>query len=326
VLTFSQAQAKARTWATLQERAAAGVAAQEPWTVAKAIEHYLLDYTARGGKARRFVEITFRAHVPATLAERKIADLTPGFVRSWHRGLATAPARLRTGAAATAQRVRPLPSHDGDALRARRATANRILTQIKAALNLTYRDGHATNDDPWRRVKPFPKVDAAHVRYLNDDKARRLVNACGRDLRELVITALLTGCRYQELATLRPTDVDLSTSMLLIRAAKGGEARHVVLTDEAREFFAQQVVGKSRTALISEHDQLAKQATLDPPPETRRMPWGRSHHFRLSGKPVGQPASYPPCRSTSCGTRTRAGSQCAAYLWRLSRRSLGISM
>jgi integrase len=74
--------------------------------------------------------------------------------------------------------------------------------------------------------------------------------------------------------------VDLRASVLLIRAAKGGEARHVVLTDEAREFFAQQATEKSGTAVIFEHDQLTSQATRHHPAEMHRMPWGRSHHFR----------------------------------------------
>jgi integrase len=176
--------------------------------------------------------------------------------------------------------VRPLAADDPDALRARRATANRILTQLKAALNLAYREGHAATDHPWRRVTPFPKVDAAHVRYLTDDEAKRLVNACPPDLRELVTAALLTGCRYQELAKLRPIDVDLDAAMLLIRAAKGGERRHVVLTDEACTFLAQQMAGKPRTALLFEHEQVVRQATRDSPAETNRVAWGRSHQFR----------------------------------------------
>ncbi len=190
------------------------------------------------------------------------------------------PARLRTRAAATSQRVRPLATDDPDALRARRATANRILTQFKAALNLAYHDGHAASDDPWRKVKPFPKVDAAHIRYLTDAEAQRLVNACPRDLRELVTAALLTGCRYQELATLRPADVDLDAGVLLIRAAKGGGARYVVLTDEARDFMAGQMAGKARDALLFEHQQVVRQATRDTPAETERAAWGRSHQFR----------------------------------------------
>jgi integrase len=280
VLTFTQAQAKARAWATNQDRALTGLVDEEPWTVGRAIEHYLIDYTARGGKARRMTEITFEAHVPAKLAERKIPELTASMIRSWHRGLATSPARLRTSAAATKRRVRPLPSEDPDALRARRATANRILTQLKAALNLAYREGHATTDYPWRMAKPFAKVDTAHVRYLTDEEAKRLVNACPPDLRALVTAALLTGCRYQELATLRPADADIDAGVLLIRAAKGGKPRHVVLTDEGREFFGRQARAKPRNAQLFEHAQTVKQATRDSPAETARVPWGRSHQFR----------------------------------------------
>ncbi|HTI82809.1 MAG TPA: hypothetical protein VL614_20340, partial [Acetobacteraceae bacterium] len=41
VLTFSQAQAKARTWATQQEMRASGVEDSTPWTVGDAVQHYL---------------------------------------------------------------------------------------------------------------------------------------------------------------------------------------------------------------------------------------------------------------------------------------------
>jgi integrase len=304
---------------------------QDLWTVAKAIEHYLIDYTARGGKARRSVELTFGAHVPAKLAERKIDDLKPSIIRSWHHGLATAPARLRTSASATAPRVRQLPSHDdADPQRARRATANRILTRLKAALNLAYRDGRASSDDAWRRVKPFPKVDAAHIRYLTDDEAMRLVNACGPDLRELVTAALLTGCRYQELARLRPADVDLRASVLLVRAAKGGEARHVVLTDEARDFFAQQMMGKSRTAVIFEHDPLTSQATRHHPAETHRMPWGRSHHFRplrAACKAAGivPPASFHILRHTHASRLAMRGVPMAVIAEQLGHKDVKLT-
>ena len=305
ILTFAQAQEKARGWATQQDRVATGAVDEEPWTVAKAIDHYLHDYTARGGKARRMVEITFEAHVSPKLAERKIADLTPAIIRSWQRGLAISPARLRTKAGAATPRVRPLDSDDPDATRARRASANRILTQLKAALNLASREGHATTDDPWRRVAPFHKVDAAHVRYLTDDEARRLVNACPHDLRALITAALLTGCRYQELAKLRPADVDLDAAMLLIRAPKGGEPRHVVLTDESCEFLAQQTAGKPRNALLFEHEQVVQQATRDMAAKTDRMAWGHSHQSRPL-REACKTASFSPAVSFKILRHTHA--------------------
>jgi integrase len=280
VLTFIQAQKKAGTWATKQSRIAAGASDDEPWTVARAIEHYLNDYTARGGKARRMTEVTFQAHVSTKLAQCKIADLTTSSLKSWHQSLATSPPRLRTGLGAAAQRVRSMAADDTHARRARRATANRILTLLKAALNLAYREEHATTDDPWRRIKPFANVDAAHIRYLTDDEATRLVNACEPDLRELVIAALLTGCRYQELATLHSADVDRDAGVILIRAAKGGKARHVVQTAEAQSFFAGLTAGKHGTDRLFQHEQVVQQATRDAPRVTNRVPWGRSHQFR----------------------------------------------
>jgi integrase len=266
VLTFSQAQRKAREWATRQSRQAAGIEDAKPWTVAEAVQHYLADYTDRGGKARRYVETTFNAHVLPRLSERKIAELTPTMIRTWHRSLATAPARLRTSANALKQRTRATPSDDVDAHRARRATANGVLTLLKAALNLAYREGKVPTDDAWRRVQAFQKVQAARVRYLTDDEATRLVNACGTDLRSLVVGALLTGCRYQELATLRPVDVVIDAGVLTIRASKGGSARTVVLTNEAASFFQQATAGKRPADVLL--------------PRADGEPWGKSHQFR----------------------------------------------
>lgn len=266
VLTFSQAQAKGREWATRQARQAMGFEDAKPWTIADAVQHYLTDYTARGGKARRYVETTFNAHVLPSLGKRKIAELTPTMIRTWHRSLATAAPRLRTGANAVEQRMRVLPSDDVDAHRARRATANGVLTLLKAALNLAYREGKVPTDDAWRRVQAFQKVQAARVRYLTDGEATRLVNACEANLRSLVVGALLTGCRYQELARLRPLDVAQDAGVLTVRASKGGSARTVVLTSEAVSFFQQAMAGKQPSDVLL--------------PRADGAPWGKSHQFR----------------------------------------------
>ena len=53
----------------------------------------------------------------------------------------------------------------------------------------------------------------------------KVVNAYDTDLRALVLAALLTGCRYQELATLQPGDVDLDNGVLTTRSRKSGTPR-----------------------------------------------------------------------------------------------------
>lgn len=263
-LTFAQAQAKAAEWFADLARTSGKVI--KPVTVGEAVEAYLADYAARGGKAPGPVRETFAAHVLPKFGDLKLSDLTTPMLRKWHQALATAPARLRTKAEATKHAVRVVDPKDTDARRSRRATANRILTTFKAALNHAFREGSIATDEAWRRVKPFPNVDAARVRYLTDDEAVRLVNASPSDLRLLVTAALLTGCRYGELVALRPADIDLAAGVLTVRESKAGRPRHVVLTEEAKRFFEAAAAGKPRHAVMLTRDD--------------GEPWGKSEQFR----------------------------------------------
>lgn len=275
-LSFAQAQARAGEWFGQIERDAGRVV--ERVTVRHAIDAYLADYRARGGKAERDLRTTISAHILPDLGDREVCALTYSIVRKWHHQIAAAPARLRT--APTAKQANIRQTEDTDAHRARRSSANRILTVLKAALSLAYREGRVPTDDAWRRVKPFQSVDAPKVRYLTDGEAGRLVNACPPDLRTLVTAALLTGCRFGELAALRPADVDLDAGVLTIPASKGGSARVVVLTAEAQGFFRGTMLGKARTALLFDHDEVVGQATKTAPAVTRRSAWGKSHQSR----------------------------------------------
>ena len=105
-----------------------------------------------------------------------------------------------------------------------------MLTILKAALNHAYREGKCASDDAWRTVRAFREVDAARLRYLSDDEARRLTNACPPDFRALVTAALLTGCRYGELAAMTIEDFNPDVGTVRVRTSKSGKPRHVVLT------------------------------------------------------------------------------------------------
>lgn len=101
---------------------------------------------------------------------------------------------LRTGKTADKRAAHAVVT-DPDAVRARRSTANRILTILKAALNHAFREGKVVSDEPWRKLKPFREADAAVIQYLFAAECIRLVNACQGPFRDLVCGALVTGCR-----------------------------------------------------------------------------------------------------------------------------------
>ena len=101
----------------------------------------------------------------------------------------------------------------------------------------------------WKR-KPFREADAARVRYLDDKETKRLVNACPDDLRRLVTAALLTGCRFGELAALVVTDYNADAGSVHVRISKSGKPRHVALNDEGKDFFTDAVAGRPASGSI----------------------------------------------------------------------------
>jgi integrase len=175
--------------------------------------------------------------------------LNAGELRKWLQQVASAPARIR-GKKGNGPRFRELDEKDDDAVRRRRASANRTLTILKAALNMAWREGKIASDDAWRRVTPFEEADAARVRYLQIEEARRLINACDPEFRDLLRAALATGARYSELANLKVADFNPDAGTVHVRASKSGKGRHIVLTEEGIRQFNALCAGRAATKWI----------------------------------------------------------------------------
>lgn len=67
-------------------------------------------------------------------------------IRNWRIALANAAKLVRTTATATQRATKPLDAKDLEAARARRSTANRILADLKAALNDAFQENHIASD------------------------------------------------------------------------------------------------------------------------------------------------------------------------------------
>jgi integrase len=236
VFDYWQAQDQTRQWGERQRLIAAGSLRKGAYTVSDAVTDYLAEIQAEKKPAAvQGAKYVFDAWILPELGAIQIEKLTTDRLNRWRNKLATQPKRVRTKRTAREQATRETPD-DEDARRARKATANRILTMLKAALNRAFYADRVSSDTAWRKVKPFKRVDEAVVRYLNAEEARRLVNACGKDFRKLVQAALFTGCRYAELARLKCADFNPDSGTLAIRLSKR-KVRHVVLTDEAKAAF-----------------------------------------------------------------------------------------
>jgi integrase len=236
VLSYHQAQRAARQ--AHVERAHTAAGKRGPMTVADALEQYL-KHLEDSGKPTDTARYRVNALIIPPLGAIEVQALTTEKLRNWHAELAKAPPRRRAN-----------PDTGEDARRRRRASANRVFTILRAALNHAWREGGVSSDASWRRVKPFKKVEAARLRYLSVYECRRLVNACDRDFRPLVEAALQTGARYGELGRLRVHDFNPDANTLAIHRSKSGHPRHVILTAEGAAFLRRRCAGRAGSELL----------------------------------------------------------------------------
>jgi integrase len=261
VLDFYQAQAKARKAYDDYVRGRVGDRAQV--TVAEAVTRYLAWYKEHR-KAYRETDAAIKAHILPTFGDLSIERIQAREIREWHRALATHARRRRTKKGAR-QQFGAKPATE-DQKRARRASANRVLTILKAILNKALEDELTTDSTAWKNVKPFKNADAPRVRFLTEAESTRLINAGGQDFQALVLAALFTGARYGELTALTVADVNPDAAIVFIKPSKGGQARHIPLSPSGLDFFKTTIAGKAGEALVfTKADCKA---------------WGKNHHVR----------------------------------------------
>jgi integrase len=275
ILSFRQAQDRAR-----RERPGEPAEHVGPYTVANAMADYIADREA-SGKPAADAKAHNRAFIAPDFGSVECAKLKTDRLRKWLTGLATAKPRLRTRDGQR-QKFR-IVADDEESARRRRATANRIFTTLRAALNRAWREGKIASDAQWRRVEPFESVDSARVRYLAIAEAKRLINATAPDFRKMVRGALVTGARYGQLARLVASDFNADNGTLMVRSRKGnGKEKifHVVLSAEGAAYFKELCAGRAADELIFR--------------KTNGEPWGKSQQKRLMDDSCEAAKIVPP--------------------------------
>lgn len=294
VLTFDQAQAKARDWFDHAREIASGEKVRRgPFTVGDALDAYL-DHLDRAGKssakdARRRADL----HIRPTLGSIDVTKLSRIRLGKWLTDLAGTPRKVRQSnrpaptprkfkkprKAKAKKPLTPGPPRTADERRARKSSANRLLSTVKAALNYAKANGLVRcSDDAWRSVKPFRAVDEARQQYLTPEDQTRLLNSIKEsDFRHLVMGALLTGCRYGELVRMVVGDVDLAGGTILVRESKSGKQRRTLLTEEGMTFFESITAGRKPEETLFQREQATRRVRCK---EMDPLAWGPSEQSR----------------------------------------------
>ncbi len=228
VLTFEDAQKAARQW--FDELDQNHGARPRKYSVNAALDDYLEAFT---GKTKAKTSWAIDRYIRPHLGAKEVASLTTEEISSFLRELATRPAEYRADRKGR-RKLRPVTESSE---RSRRASANRVLAVLKAALNAAFQNGRVATDAAWRRVKPFAKVEAPRVQYLSPVEASHIAAAAEDDFRSLIQAALLTGARWSELCRMQIRDVDLVAGVVLVPVTKSGRPRYLHLSDEGIEFF-----------------------------------------------------------------------------------------
>ncbi len=292
VLTFTEAQKKADT--LVKELLA--TKRTTPITVREAAEDYMAWFKVEK-KSVKDTQSVIDTHILPAFGDRPVSELTKKEIQRWRDKLATTPPRRRSSRHASEVRYGEKPITE-EAKRARKATANRILTVLKAILNKAYADELVEDDSAWRKVKPFEKVDEPSTRFLTESEATRLINACPADFRALVKAALFTGARYGELIRLTSNDFNPDTGQIRIRPSKSGKGRYIPLSKDGQDFFSTITAGLSGAQLIFTRDD--------------GKPWGKSHQDRRMEKAcknakIEPPISFHELRHTYASLLAQAG-------------------
>lgn len=107
---------------------------------------------------------------------------------------------------------------------------NRVFTTLAHLYTVALEDG-AIQDIPFS-TKRMKFTEKRRLRYLLPDEVIRLVDACAEHLRPIIITAVHTGARKEEILSMRlGVEVNLEARSIHLTKTKNGEERFIPIND-----------------------------------------------------------------------------------------------
>jgi integrase len=112
------------------------------------------------------------------------------------------------------------------------SSINRELAVLKKALNLAIEWNFDIQKNPVQKSIFFDESKFQRNRILTKDEEERLLNEAAPHLRSILICALNSGMRYNEILTLKWDDVDLNDGKITVKAevSKSGKSRIIPIS------------------------------------------------------------------------------------------------
>jgi integrase len=112
------------------------------------------------------------------------------------------------------------------------STVRRYLFALSHMYTIGVREWNWIEDNPVMKVSK-PKEPRGRIRFLADEERDRLLESCkeskNRHLYTVVVLALSTGGRKNELLSLQWKDVDFKRGMITFHETKNGERRSAAI-------------------------------------------------------------------------------------------------
>lgn len=188
-------------------------------TLEELVDRYLNDVLSRRPKTKKHQEqyfIWWKNQIGSYL----LADVTPALI---------VEQRDKLAGGITHMKIQRAP-----------ATVNRYLAALSYAFTVAIKEWGWIEENPFRKVSKF-KEPRGRVRFLSDDERVHLLEACKKSRNQLlyliVVLALSTGARKNEILGLTWDNVDLGRKVITLRETKNGEVRLLPLAGHALDLM-----------------------------------------------------------------------------------------
>lgn len=123
------------------------------------------------------------------------------------------------------------------------ATVNRLLSTLKHMFTKAV-EWDLVGEETLRKVRKVKRLpeNNRRLRYLPKEECQALINGCSAHLKPIVITALNTGMRKEEILSLEwDKHIDLKHGFILLDKTKNGERREIPINQTVRSTLQEMI-------------------------------------------------------------------------------------